>query len=162
MEVSMFSKLMMRKNLREEIHPRESAIFGAFLDLGLLLVIRDGHHVEFLASLGKRKVSNSLPDFEGFQSLLLVHEKPGTLRQKEHTGKEKVRWRWITRGSKEAYPKNMMVEKTRDDPRIYLQLPGTRRNMAATAYPRTSPRAILNWYKETKLPRILCSTVSAT
>lgn len=44
-----------------------------------------------------------------------------------------------------SMPISMIVLKTSEDPRIYLQFPGTVTNMAATAYPRTSPKAIFNW-----------------
>lgn len=57
---------------------------------------------------------------------------------------EKIESAQVCYSHRTTHPKNMIVGKTKEDPRIYHQLPLMLRNMAATTYPKTSPRAILN------------------
>jgi hypothetical protein len=152
-----------RSCLREEIHPGEALVVGALMDLILFLADGSRHDEELVAGFNGLNTADPLPDFVGVERFALMDEKTGTLGEEEHStnkGSARASYEYADTGA--TYPANMIVEKTSDEPRIYRQLPATRRNMAEMAYPRTSPSAMLNWYSETKLPRMRRSTVSAT
>ena len=117
----------------EEVHPGELVLFSD--DVVFFLDDTGFHDEELFFGFEGVDAADALPDAIGFEGLALVHEEAGGFGEEKHSKDSVSTFCFLGMRSKEgaaAYPTPMMVEKTREEPRMKRQLPLTLRKMAAT------------------------------
>ena len=79
---------MLRKNLREEVHPWEASVDSAFADNSIFLADGRSHDIEFFARLSILSATDALPDFVCIERTVLVHEESRAFGEEEHSEKK--------------------------------------------------------------------------